>query len=366
MSQWRGANPTPITATQIRALLGVATRELAWGLGEVAGEIQSWRKHAERIPDGSLRADALFALDNKRAHADGAALFSVLPDYRNGSLVRLLVAYETILDFLDEVSERHPTEANGRELHLALIDALEPERELADYYHHHPAGDDGGYLEALVEACRAWCRDLPSIEAVRPMLLREVWRTQVLALNHLEDPQERDAALRRWAAEEFPVERELDWFELGAAASASLVVHSLLALAARPSVTRSEISATYATYWPWTSLATAMLDSYVDQVEDAAKGNHSYIAHYDEPQCAVRRLVECIGRSAKGALELRDGQRHAVIVCSMVAMYLSKDSARLPATRADTARLVAAGGSLARLLLPMLRAWRMAYSQRSA
>lgn len=365
MSQRRGVNPTPITATQIRALLGVAKRELAWGLGEVAGEIRAWRERARGIPDATLREDALYALDNKRAHADGAGLFAVLPKRRNGSLVRLLVAYETILDYLDEVSERHPTEANGRELHLALLDALGPGRPVSDYYRHHPWTDDGGYLEALVEACRSWCLELPSYDAVGALLTREVRRTQVLALNHLEDPVERDAALRRWAEEEFPDERELHWFELSAAASASLVVHSLLALAARPSVSPPDIEAMYTTYWPWTSLATAMLDSYVDQAEDAAKGNHSYIAHYDEPQCAVRRLVECISTATKGALEPRDGHRHAVIVCAMVAMYLSKDSARSPRMRRDTARLVAAGGSLARLLLPMLRAWRVAYSQRS-
>ena len=366
MSQWRGANPTPITVAQIRALFGVATRELAWGLGEVAKEIRAWRGLAERIPDAELRGDALYALNHKRPHADGAGLFSVLPDYRSPSLVRLLVAYETILDYLDEVSERHPVEANGRELHLALIDAVEPERELSDYYRHHPRGDDGGYLAALVEACRTWARDLPSYDAVRPLLLREVWRTQVLALNHLEDPVQRDRALQRWAAEEFPDEHDLDWFELGAAASASLVVHSLLALAAKPSVTAPEIDTTYATYWPWTSLATAMLDSYVDQHEDATKGNHSYIAHYSEPQCAMRRLVDCIATATRGALQSREGQRHAVIVCSMVAMYLSKDSARTPHMRADTDRLVAAGGSLARLLLPLLRAWRTAYSQRAS
>jgi tetraprenyl-beta-curcumene synthase len=366
MSLWRGANPTPITAMQVRALLGAATRELSWGLGEVAREIRIWRQIAEAIPDSTLREDALFALDNKRAHADGAALFSVLPDHRDPNLVGLLVAYETILDYLDEVSERYPTEANGRELHLALFDALDPEREFADYYRYHPWVDDGGYLPALVERCRDACRQLPSYGVIRTPLAREVRRTQVLALNHLVDPVERDAALRQWAASEFPDERELHWFELGAAASASLVVHSLLALAARPTVSADEIAVTYATYWPWTSLATAMLDSYVDQAEDEERGNHSYIAHYDEPACAISRLRECIAAAARGAFEPSNGHRHAVIVCAMVAMYLSKDSARSPKMRRDTTMLVTAGGSLARLLLPMLRAWRLAYSQRAA
>jgi hypothetical protein len=55
-----------------------------------------------------------------------------------------------------------------------------------------------------------------------------------------------------------------------------------------------------------------------------------------------------------------------VIVGCMVAMYLSKDSARTPAARRATKELVRAGGSLCRLLHPILRLWRVAYSQRSS
>jgi tetraprenyl-beta-curcumene synthase len=47
-------------------------------------------------------------------------------------------------------------------------------------------------------------------------------------------------------------------------------------------------------------------------------------------------------------------------------MYLSKDSARTPQMRASTRSLAAAGGSLAKLLLPVLRLWRAVYRQRDA
>lgn len=360
------SDPTPLTPTQVRELLAAAGRELGWGLREVSRELRTWRALAELIPDHSIRADALRALADKRGHADGAALFSVLPDHRSYALLRLLVAYETILDFLDDVSERHATEANGRELHLALVDAVDPSRPIADYYRYHPWRDDGGYLLALVELCRRSCSSLPSYGKVRSLLVEEAWRAQVLALNHLPDPSMRDAALRRWAAEEFPDTDELAWFELSAASSASLVVHSLLALAAARDVTDSQIAEIYTVYWPWTSLATAMLDSYVDQAEDLESGDHSYIAHYPDPELAIQRVGCSIARATRSAFRLRDGHRHVVIVTSMVAMYLSKDSARAPDMWPATRRLLHAGGSLARLLLPVLRAWRIIYSQRSS
>jgi hypothetical protein len=50
----------------------------------------------------------------------------------------------------------------------------------------------------------------------------------------------------------------------------------------------------------------------------------------------------------------------------MFAMYLSRDSANGPELRAATASLVQAGGSLTRLLVPVLRLWRTAYGLRAA
>ena len=76
---------------------------------------------------------------------------ATLPRARNRRLLRLLVAYQIIWDFLDSVSERGASagQANGRQLHLALIDALDPSRPLSDYYLHNPWREDGGYLNAL-------------------------------------------------------------------------------------------------------------------------------------------------------------------------------------------------------------------------
>jgi tetraprenyl-beta-curcumene synthase len=109
-----------------------------------------------------------------------------------------------------------------------------------------------------------------------------------------------------------------------------------------------------------------MLDSFGDMGEDAAQGAHSYIAHYPSEDIAARRVCELVRRSTEEAGRLRNGHRHAVIVACMVAMYLSKDSTRAPRMRVATTSLIAAAGPLARLLVPVLRLWRVAYGQQSA
>ena len=293
-------------------------------------------------------------------------MFSILPRRRSRDLLRLLVAYELIWDFLDNVNERAAGTMNGRQLHLAIAEAIDPCAPISDYYSQHPWRDDGGYLRSLVATCRESCNALPSYPSVHALAVREARRAQVLALNHHPDPAGREAALKRWAAREFPGGREASWWELAGAASAPLGIHALLALAAEPRCSEADIGHAYAAYCPWVSAATTMLDSYVDQVEDMDEGNHSYVAHYSDPERALRCIRALVARSVEEARSLPNGHKHAVIAAAMIAMYLSKDTARTPQLRAGTRTLIRAGGSLTRLLLPILRAWRIAYAQRSA
>jgi tetraprenyl-beta-curcumene synthase len=357
----------PISFRQVRALSAAVSRELAWGLPAVSREIAHWQGLAEHIPSAPLRTDALDALERKRGQSDGAALFSILPRKRNRSYLRLLVAYQTIWDYLDSVSERGASAGleNGRQLHLALIDALDPGAPMRDYYRYSPWREDG-YLDALVATCRRCCEHLPSYQRVRTLVLRDAARAQVLALNHELEPERRDAALGRWAQREFPNGHEASWYELTGAASAGLAAFALLALACEPSCSDSEISQAHAAYFPWASAVACMLDSYADQTEDAANGDHSYVAHYPTPELAISGICELIRRCLQELHTLKDGETHVLIVCCMVALYVSKDNTRTDELDSGRRRLVRAGGALTRALLPILRLWRTAHSLRSS
>ncbi|HEY4279692.1 MAG TPA: DUF2600 family protein [Conexibacter sp.] len=358
----------PLQRPQRSALLSAGIRELGWGLWTVSAELRALRERAAAIPDPWLRADALHALDSKRGHSDGAALFWTLPARRHPGLLRLLLAYDVIYDYLDDVGERAARElgVSGPELYQALVDALDPSSPQGDYYAGLPWRDDAGYLHALVDLCRAECSALPSFALVRPLIEREVSRFAVLALNHEDDGTRRDAALETWAREEFGDGADMRWFELTAASSQSIVTLALLALATDPLATVADAEATYHAYFPWWAYAVTMIDSYVDQAEDRWNGAHSYISHYPSSEIAVARLCESVERSAERLLALPNGERHAVLLACMVAMYLSKDSARDGELRETTRRIVKSGGTLTAILLPVLRAWRIVNRQTSA
>lgn len=286
---------------------------------------------------------------------------------RSRVLLRLLVAFEILADYLDCTSERAASNGieNGRQLHRALIDALDPHATLADYYLHHPWSNDGGYLRALIATCQQACSELPSYQTVRPRLLMAARLTEVLALNHDPHPERRDKALRAWAHTHFPDQHELAWWERTAAASAWLTILALLALGADPDSTETQARDVYDAYLPWISLLGTLLDSYGDIAEDARDEDHSYVAHYASLPVFSQRVIVLIRRTldATGGLPARE--RHMVLVNCMIAMYLSKDSTRSVQARKVTAQLACASGPLTLLLLPVLRAWRALYKQQS-
>lgn len=348
------------TVRQLRVLFSAAISEVQHGLPAVTGELAAWRWRALQIPDAQIRADALSALAGKRGHTDGAVLFSILAKRHCRGLLHVLSAYELIWDFLDTADEhgaKFGGVRNGRQLHLALVDALDQSRPASDYYRYHPWKRDGGYLRALVEACREGSGWLPSYERIRPLLLREGWRAQVLALNHDTDPSRRDTALRAWASRELACDRPLWWFERTGAASASLTIHALLVIGSRKDCDSLVAQRVQRAYSGWISAATTMLDSYADQVEDRASGNHSYISHYGSSQVATARICRLLRAGIQDAGMLPDAQRHVLIVSCMAAMYLTKSSARELCS--GRRALASAAGRLTIVLLPFMRLWRL-------
>jgi tetraprenyl-beta-curcumene synthase len=333
----------------------------------VAREVAQWRSIAATIPNAALRRDALRGLACKRANIDGAALFWTLSRVRSPGLLRLLVAYEILADYLDCISERAAANgiANGLQLHRALIDAIDPCAAPVDYYQYHLCSNDGGYLRTLLDTCRQACSELPSYKTVRPWLLEAARLTQVLALNHEPDPWRRDAALREWAQAHSPDQRDLAWWERAGGASAWLTVLALLALGAEPACTEEQAHCVYVAYLPWISLVGTLLDSYGDMAEDAGNEDHSYVAHYASLFTFLHRAGVLIQRALHETSGLLHGERHTVIVSCMIAMYLSKDSTRSTRLRDTTTHIARAGGALTLLLLPVLRAWRVIYDQRS-
>jgi tetraprenyl-beta-curcumene synthase len=318
-------------------------------------ELRAWRRRALRIPDPVLRRQALRKLRTEAMTAEGAAAFAILATARTcRDVVRACVAFEVAYDYLDALAEQPVADvlANNRRLYGALDAAFASAAPRADWYAHHPQRDDGGYLRALVETCREALSRLPAHEQVRPGLHRLALRAgEAQSLHHAVAGPAQERALARWAAAQQPPGAALRWWELAAAGGSPLGFCALVAAAAHRGTDGAAAAAVEDAYFPWIAALSWLLESLVDQAEDASSDAHGYVAHYGAPQRAARRLAAIAAYAGADARRLPQGARHMLLLAGMAAMYLSHvDAGSCAAGEAAGAVRAAIGGPVVPLL----------------
>lgn len=319
------------------------------------------KRSAARIPDQSLRVLALDAQNRKWASLEGAAAFAVFaPRLGRNDLVRLLVDLQGIFDYADTLMEQ-PNRApvsNARRLHDACIAALQSQGSPhAYYYEYHARCDDGGYLVSLIERCRAAVCALPSYAVVADAVLRHARRV-VFYQSRINLATTGDhPALARWASKQ-QAGLQLKWWEVGAACGSSLAIFAHLAAASDPNLTRSEVEAIEALYWPWAEALHILLDSLIDRAEDRATDQRNLLDYYTSQDEMTERLGLLATEVVKRAEAVPP--HHQLILAAMVALYLSDEQAWTPSARPATERILEATGTFARPALLLLRLRRMA------
>jgi tetraprenyl-beta-curcumene synthase len=331
----------------------------------VARELRQWRAQAAGIPDPTLRRLALNTHHDERGNLEGAAAFAVLvPRSQRARVVRATVAFQAAYDYVDTLAEQPCGDplANGRQLHLALLTALDPVADHPDYYAHHPRRSDGGYVRQLIDACRRCFAELPSCASVAAPARAATQRMVAFqSLNHGRR-EDRHRALARWASALTPAGSGLWWWETAAGAASSLTVFALLAAAATPALAPADARAVERAYFPWIGALHVLLDSLIDRAADIDAGRHCLVDHYSSPQQAAARLQTIAGRALGGTASLPEAAQHALIVAAMTSFYLSAPAASAPSATAASTQVLGAMGLLAAPTMSVLRARRLASS----
>lgn len=357
----------------------------------VSRELGHWRERALDIPDPALRAQALQAL-SKRGNMEGAAAFATFaPRAHRGAVVRAAVAFQSAYNYLDTLSEQPSPAplANSRRLHEALLVALDclpayalqgapcgvppamggpregdQDAPQPDYYEHHHSDrrgrGDGGYLAALVDACRGALRELPSYSAVAPAARRSAERVVSFQAFNTGEAQGEGAAMERWGRAQTPPGTDLRWWETAASGGSSLGVHVMIAAAADPAIEPGQVDALENAYFPWIGALHSMLDHLIDAAEDARTGQRNLIDLYASPEQAAERMSLLAERALACARTLGPPHRHELIVAAMASFYLSAPEAHAPEAAPVTRAVLEAFGPLATPAMAVFRARRTA------
>jgi tetraprenyl-beta-curcumene synthase len=342
--------------------LSAATRYWLSAFPAAHHQIKNWERNARTIPDPTLRGVALTALRTERGNLEGAAAFAAfVPRTHRASVINAVVAFQIAYDYADAVAEQPvTTDANGRQLHQALLMAVAPHRAQPRYYPRHESLVDNGYLSSLVETCRAAFVRLPSFSAVLPHTQRAVERI-VDYQDHIHGESHRFA---RWADDLTTVAgADLRWWEIGASAGSSLLVFALMAAAADPTVRYLRAEALAAVYFPWIGALHTMLDSLIDLDEDGATGQHNLTFHYqswDETTCRLKHLTD---QAVTRARRLPDSDQHLLIVAALIGFYLSVPQAEKCPLRAPRDAILATAGRWTTAAMLVQRASRILHSR---
>lgn len=284
-------------------------------------EIRRWAAAAAAIPDPVLRSHATHAIlvDSRNAEAV-AALAATVPRRQRRTTVELLVAYQLLVDYVDTLGERVCADElrHGLSLGLALISAVRPPSSPVDL---DSLGDDGGYLVALVTACRGRFRRLPAAKVVaREAEVAAARCAQALAYTHTATRSGTLGELRGWTAAKNET-AGYSWWEIAAGGNSSIAILALLAAAADPLTTDRDATALAAAYWPHVCVMSTMLDSLADCERDRLSGEFSFVSHYSDARAARDGLTRAAQRSLAAVEPLRRPHTHTMIVCGVAGYY---------------------------------------------
>jgi tetraprenyl-beta-curcumene synthase len=328
-------------------------------------EIRRWKRHARSIPDPMLRRHALEKLSNEALNPEAAAFFAVLaPKTNRLKLVRLIVAYQAMYDYLDAVNEE-PTLSSlrhGLQLHSALLDTVQLRRVSDADYTPDPHHDDGGYLNALINTCREGLDTFPSRVALTPALVVAAQRCgEAQARNHAVS-LEGYPQLIDWSEKQSPRNSGYQWWEIAAAGISCLAIHALFAAAATPKRTSHEAQSIDTAYFPPICAISALLDSLIDLPHDANTINHSFAAHYATSSHAAERYAAILADADGQLSRLRHARRHRIILAGITGYYLSAPEARDKFAHTVTTRAIDTASPVIWPILAVMRVRRLKHT----
>ncbi|BBB90811.1 MAG TPA: tetraprenyl-beta-curcumene synthase family protein [Methylomusa anaerophila] len=319
-------------------------------------ELECWRQAAGG-GRRELTEQALDSIHLKKFHCQGGSVYSLYRGVPTAKFVRLVVALQTISDYLDNLCDRAgiTDEPAFRQLHLAMTDALDPEAQIHDYYAYYPYQDDGGYLRRLVETCRQEITNLPSYPVVKPEILRQAgFYSELQTYKHLH-PDVREEKMLAWINTHLPSYPGISPWEFAAATGSTLGMFMLCAAACDSDLTQEKAGQIAQAYFPWINGLHILLDYFIDNAEDRLNGDLNFVSYYKDSEETKSRLRFFGQQALTQAKTLPHPAFAETVVSGLFAMYLSDPKTDAPAEKAIKQQLLKSAGFYSNFMYQLCR-----------
>jgi tetraprenyl-beta-curcumene synthase len=328
-------------------------------LPAVRSEVSQIRNLACQIPDAELKTQALASIDSKLFHCQGGAVFALLHRKKFAQLVPLIVAFQSISDYLDNLCDRSISldPEDFRQLHQSMLDAIQPGSPITNYYAYRGDVDDGGYLQKLVEQCQIILSQMPNLAMVQPKLLEWVGLYCDLQVHKHIHKDLREQALLQWWDEHRENYSELEWQEFAAATGSTLGMFMCFVFASNDKFDDAEFEQFTNAYFPYVCAVHIMLDYFIDQEEDRIGGDLNFCNYYEDVQTMLSRL-QWVTKQAQLCVSLLPNSRfHGMILEGLLALYLSDSKVNQQEEVGKAVSLLMKNSSLGRLFFWINSNW---------
>lgn len=318
--------PGKVPGNPVRLMISVY-RYILPGVRE---QLAYWRSRAERMPDPELRTQAIASMTSKQFHCQGGAVYAAANLSMRHVLIPLIVAFQTISDYLDNLCDRSTSldAEDFRRLHQSMLDAVDPTEPLHDYYEFRSEKEDDGYLSDLVKTCQASLRLLPSYPQVAAQVRQLVGLYCDLQVYKHIHHELRENALDEWWRKHEQSYPSIRWNEFAAATGSTLGVFMLFLAAAGSQLTERAVRSIYEAYFPYICGLHILLDYLIDQEEDRMGGDLNFCSYYESLDLTVERIAYIVD-GARGRLALLEHPAfHRMIIEGLLALYLSDPKVR--------------------------------------
>jgi tetraprenyl-beta-curcumene synthase len=299
-------------------------------LPDVRKELTGWKQHAASIPDRELREQALASIATKQFHCEGGAIYAAANAAYRPILIQLIVALQTISDYLDNLCDRSTSlDPNDfRLLHQSMLDAIDPSEPIRDYYTHRAECEDGGYLQALVRTCQKAIQQLPAYPCVQPYVEELVGLYADLQVYKHIRIDLRENELIAWRDRNGTLSPHLHWNEFAAATGSTLGMFMLFLAASMKDLTPDDALLIRNSYFPHVCGLHIMLDYLIDQEEDRHGGDLNFCTYYPDQETLLSRIGLIVECAREDVGRLPDAGFHRLIIEGLLALYLSDPKVR--------------------------------------
>ena len=303
---------------------------------QINRELDYWAEYAEAHACPELKEQALSSIKHKKFHCQGGSIYSLYSGVNTADFITLVVALQTISDYLDNLCDRAgiADEQAFRQLHQAMTDALDPEAIPQNYYAFYPFNNDGGYLTKLVTTCQQQIKKLPSYQLVKTDLLKLACLYSDLQTYKHVDLNIREQKMTDWLEQYRDSYPHISKWEFAAATGSTLGMFMLCAAASDKNLAAGTVDKISTAYFPWISGLHILLDYFIDGAEDKANKDLNFVAYYANEAQILSRLTLFTKQAFLQAETLPQPLFHKTIVQGLLAMYLSDPKTNPPAEQA--------------------------------